>query len=91
MESPSSYTYSTFHGRQQWDYKRTALLNKEQVDESQALARMKSSTKKMPEFKYQRALQCRQYVRCENEAARNGRIYPETTLLSEGASKKKHA
>lgn len=88
MESPSSYTYGTAHGRQQQDYKWTALFKKEHVDEYQALAWMKSSKKKMREFKYQRALQCCQYVRCENEAPRNGRICPETTLLSEAASKK---
>lgn len=91
MESPSSYAYSTFHGRQQWYYEQTDLSNKEQLHESQVLAWMKSSKKKIPEFKYRRALQCHQCVRCANEAARNGRIYPETTLLSEAASKKKHA
>jgi len=62
VEPPSSYTYSTFHGRQQRDYKRTALFSKEQVDESQVLAWMKSSKKKTSEFKYQRALQYSQYV-----------------------------
>lgn len=91
VESPSSYTYSIFHGRRQWDHKRTALFNKEQVGESQVLAWMRSSKKKMLKFKYWRAFQCCWCLRCENEAARNGRIYRETTLLSGTASKKKHA
>lgn len=46
--------------------------------------------KKLPDSIHQRALQCHQYVRCENEAARNGQNYPESTLLSEAASKMKH-
>lgn len=47
-----------------------------------------SSEKRMAVCEHQRALQCHRYGRCESEAARKGRVYLETTLLSEADLKR---
>lgn len=59
-----------------------SLFSEERVDESQMLAQMKSPNERMPEFKYH-SLAVPSISR--NKAARNGRIYPETTQCSDTA------